>query len=74
MSLFSLFKGKTASGSSSTLQKIRTDSERRRAAKSSGMLPMVEGEVVERTISSLEQRISTNSYSGSVKPPTKPAK
>jgi hypothetical protein len=78
MSLFSKLKEKLtggASGSSASLEKIRAESERRRSAKSSGTLPRVDGEViVEQTISSLEQRISSNTYQGVVKNAPKPKK
>ena len=75
MSLFKKLAEKIAGGSSANLERIRTDSERRRAAKSSGMLPKVTGDVIDDTISSLQQRISSNNYSGSIpKEPKGPKK
>ncbi|HEY3320990.1 MAG TPA: hypothetical protein VGP72_11035 [Planctomycetota bacterium] len=62
MSLLSRLTRKLAS-ESGELKKIRVESERRRAAKSSGLLPKVEGDPndpIDKTLAELKSRIGNN--------------
>ena len=72
MSLLQKLAEKIARASESgELKKIRMEADERRSAKSSALLPKVDGDVVDRTISKLSYRIEEKEQE-CVKPPEKP--
>ncbi|HEY3324478.1 MAG TPA: hypothetical protein VGP72_28765 [Planctomycetota bacterium] len=60
MSLFKKIAEKLAS-ESGELKKIKVEAEKRRAAKSSGELPKVSGDPVDKTIAALTNRVQQGS-------------
>ncbi|HEY3318947.1 MAG TPA: hypothetical protein VGP72_00520 [Planctomycetota bacterium] len=63
MSLFKKLAEKLSASESGELKKIKMEAEKRRAAKSSGELPKVQGDAVDQTISSLADRIKESESS-----------
>jgi len=57
MSLLKKLAEKLSANESGELKKIRVEAEKRRSAKSSASLPKVDGDPLDRTISTLNSRI-----------------
>ncbi len=57
MSLLKKLAEKLSANESGELKKIRVEAEKRRSAKSSASLPKVDGDPLDRTISTLKSRI-----------------
>jgi hypothetical protein len=71
MSLFKKIVEKLAGGSSASLDKIKVESERRRAAKSSARMPKISADNVEGTVASMLQKRIKSAESSSEQPAVK---